>query len=65
MVIVVTTFTGALILAVSFLLFLKMRAVKVKSKSGNVEFDEVPIAHEVVWSKGPVLVVEANLASNS
>lgn len=42
-----------------------MRAVKVKSKSGNEEFDEIPIAHEVVWSKGPVLVVEANLASNS
>jgi hypothetical protein len=63
-VISVTCLAGISILAVSFLLFLKMRAVHAKSKNDSHELDPIPIAHEVVWSKGPVLIVEANLTSN-
>jgi hypothetical protein len=63
-VISVTCLAGMIILVVSFLMFLKMRAVNAKSISTSHELDAIPIAQEVVWSKGPVLVVEANLTSN-
>lgn len=63
-VIAVTCMTGVLILGASFLLLHKMRAVQMKSKSDILEAGAIPIAHEVFTNNGPVVVVEANLATN-